>query len=176
MLQSGRFTTGLQFSSMFFWIVPDAPTMIGITVTFIFINFVRSLAKPLNLSNFLLPFIFTNWSFAMVRSTWRLLDWNWWSLFFYLKIPENFERIDPFFSMVKLKSLVQFLVHYFSYSILFSFVLLCKFTAFAYYLLNCFIFGSLHITNTYYSPAFCWLEFLPNWFLWRFSRVLLTVF
>ena len=62
-----------RFSSPFtnlLGIVPNAPTMIDITITFIFHSFFFSyLARSRNLSLFLLSFIFTLWSTGLAKCT-----------------------------------------------------------------------------------------------------------
>ena len=45
--------------SRFLGIVPKTPTMIGITITFMFYNFFISMVRSMYLSNFLFSFIFT---------------------------------------------------------------------------------------------------------------------
>ena len=104
----------------------------------------------------------TLWSGGTVKSIWWkflffsftvIKAWSsgWdWMMCLHLKITENvlrrifldrFRLLDiPFNSMVKVSSLAQFPVDHLSHPIVpFLLLVLCQFTAFAFYVINCFI-------------------------------------
>ena len=143
-------------------IVPSTPTAIGITITFMFQSFFSSQATSRYVAMVLLSFIFTWWSTWTAKPTrwqvifWllRLVFWPGWGNRLYLKIIENFMRLiflDGFWfmqrlfgSMIKFLSLAQFPVDPLSQPVIPCLILLlCQFAAFAYYVMNCFIYCTI---------------------------------
>ena len=135
--------------------VPSAPLTFGITVTFMFQSFFRSLAVSKNLFLFSFSLISTLWSAGMqgfVLVNYHQIWSSVWNLEFclHLKIPENFLRLIlqdgfwfvyiPFGSMVKFLFIAQFPVNHLLHPVVSSLILpLRYFATFADYAIGRFV-------------------------------------
>ena len=110
--------------------VPRSPITIGITGTFMFLNFLSSWARSKYLTRFSLSFIFAKWSSRTAKSTIQQFSFSFFFFFLLITIRSGLlagiirwfvwvseSHLLIFSSMVKFQSFAQFPVDYCSYSV-----------------------------------------------------------